>query len=147
VTGSAKGELLKWQGTAPSKPIKAHDCAIWQLVARTDTTFFSGGNDGIVKQWDATMKLLNTIDLNKTFTEAPGIRSLCIHSSGQKMLVGTVGAQVAEFDMKGNCKSMIVQGHYAGIPAFAEVWGCAVHPTEQKFATCGSDRHVRIWGP
>jgi WD40 repeat protein len=49
--------------------------------------------------------------------------------------------------MKGNLKSTIVQGHFTDVPAYAEVWGCTTHPTEQKFATCGSDRRIRVWEP
>lgn len=63
------------------------------------------------------------------------------------MLVGTFGSQVAEVDMQGNLKKMVVEGHYSGIPRYDEVWGCCAHPTEQKFATCGADRHVRVWEP
>jgi WD40 repeat protein len=49
--------------------------------------------------------------------------------------------------MKGKLLRTVVEGHYAGVPTYAEVWGCAVHPTEQVFASAGSDKIVRIWAP
>ena len=76
----------------------------------------------------------------------PGIRSLCVAKEGH-LLVGTIGAQVVEVDLQGKLKKTIVQGHFSGVPAYAEVWGCAAHPTEQIFATCGSDRRIRVWEP
>lgn len=75
-----------------------------------------------------------------------GIRSLAIAPEGH-LIVGTRGAQVVEIDMAGQLKKKIVEGHYAGVASYAEVWGCAVHPKEQKFVTCGSDKLIRLWEP
>ena len=37
-----------------------------------------------------------------------------------------------------------MHGHFQGT-AKAELWGCAVHPKEQIFASCGGDQTIRTW--
>ena len=75
------------------------------------------------------MAPVQTIDLKTLSLTAPGLRSICVAQQGN-LLVGTRGATVCEIDTAGRLTKTIVQGHYQGVPAFAEVWGCAVHPTE-----------------
>lgn len=43
----------------------------------------------------------------------------------------------------------VVSGHHAAGPddAWCGINGVACHPKKQEFATCGSDRRVRIWTP
>lgn len=41
----------------------------------------------------------------------------------------------------------IVQGHFQGVADKPEVWGLAVHPKSQKFASAGADKTVRLWSP
>jgi len=33
-----------------------------------------------------------------------------------------------------------LEGHFNG-----ELWGLAMHPIDQKYATCGDDKTLRIW--
>jgi len=58
--------------------------------------------------------------------------------------VGTRGAEIIEVSAAGAKMKTLIYGHYqsAKVP---EVWGCAVHPTEQLYASCGSDHTIRIW--
>ena len=37
-----------------------------------------------------------------------------------------------------------MQGHSTGSKR-AELWGAACHPNQQRFATCGADRCIRVW--
>lgn len=107
ITGSSQGELFKWTGTTPAKPVKGHADAIWQVVPHTATAFFTGGNDGIIQQWNATLTVTAKIDLTLACPEANGLRSLCVAKEGH-LLVGTRGAQVVEVDMQGKLKKSIV---------------------------------------
>ena len=42
----------------------------------------------------------------------------------------------------------MTQGHYRDKAVkIAEVWGCAVHPSQNLFASAGADRTVMVWSP
>ena len=99
--------MLKWTGTTPAKPVKGHADAIWQIVAQSAQAFLTGGNDGIIQQWNAQLAPTAKIDLKLACPEAPGIRSLCVAKEGH-LLVGTRGSQVVEVDMQGKLKKTIV---------------------------------------
>lgn len=60
------------------------------------------------------------------------------------MIVGTRGAEIIEIDSTGKKVKTLIYGHFEGTKQ-AELWGCATHPTEQKFASCGADSTIRIW--
>lgn len=75
----------------------------------------------------------------------PGVKSLDVGKNG-KMLVGTLSAEVFEVNAAtGAHGKTIVQGHFEGVKSYSETWACAVHPKEQKFASGGADKTVRIW--
>lgn len=40
-----------------------------------------------------------------------------------------------------------MEGHFQGVAKNPEVWGLTAHPTEQKFASAGADKTVRVWSP
>ena len=64
------------------------------------------------------------------------------------MLVGTRGSDVIEINTdNGELLNNIMSGHFKapGMETYAEVWGCATHPTELLFASAGADRTVRVW--
>jgi microtubule-associated protein-like 6 len=71
------------------------------------------------------------------------MRSLDVKPDGT-LLAGTRGATVLEISPQQQA-SVVVQGHYRGVNDLPEVWGCAVHPTKQIFASAGADRYVRLW--
>jgi len=73
------------------------------------------------------------------------VRSLDYSEQLKTLLVGTRGSEILEIDAEaGRLKKVLVRGHYEGAPQ-AELWGCAVHPKEQLFASCGADFTVRVW--
>jgi microtubule-associated protein-like 6 len=76
---------------------------------------------------------------------SPQIRSVCLHPGGKKLLVGTRGAEIVEFeievdhDYKVGTPSVVTRGHFKD-----EVWGLAVGVTN-FFVTTGDDGYVRVW--
>jgi WD40 repeat protein len=73
-----------------------------------------------------------------------GIRSLDYNEQSKTILAGTRGSEIIELGINGNKLKTLIYGHFEGTPK-AELWGCAVHPSQQLFATCGADCTIRIW--
>lgn len=68
------------------------------------------------------------------------INSVCIKSDCKFLLIGTKGSDIFEFNLTTNGVIFHNQGHYKG-----ELWGLAVHPSRDCFATAGDDGTVRLW--
>jgi len=137
VTGSAKGSLVVWGGSSVSQKVPAHKSQVWVLYAKGNI-LISGGQDGLLIVWGQGFKQQSTIDLSKATKMDPGIRALDVSSTGA-YIIGTKGAEIIRIqDKKSN---VLIRGHYNG-----EVWGLAVSPNAQKFASCGGDKTLRVWG-
>jgi WD40 repeat protein len=128
------------------KKFKAHSSPLWVIEKGPNNTFFTGGSDGLVIQWNAQFAQAKTIDIKKLVTWQPeaGLRSIDLKQDGS-LLVGTRGSDVLEVTPQGQLSNIVVQGHYKGVPHLYEVWGCASHPTEQVFASSGGDKTIRLW--
>lgn len=65
--------------------------------------------------------------------------------SANLLLVGTRGAEIIEINLNSGQKiKTLINGHFEGSKQ-AELWGCAVHPSQQLFASCGADKTIRVW--
>jgi WD40 repeat protein len=140
------GELVMWNGRSIGKTIKQHTDALWQIInIENKSMILTGGNDGKVIMWDKTFTPKKTIDLTPMSKFPAGIRSLDYLDSAKTLLAGTRGAEIIEINATSGAKIKThIYGHFAGVQK-AELWGCAVHPTEQIFASCGADKTIRLW--
>ena len=68
----------------------------------------------------------------------PAAVSVCLN--GTKLLVGTRGAEIIEFDYQSRKLTVLMRGHFD-----SELWGLAVHPTQAKVATWGRDALICVW--
>lgn len=137
VTGSSKGNLIVWSGRNAGKRIPAHKSQVWTLLAKGNS-LVSGGQDGVVITWDQNFKQLAQVDLAKITKFDPGIRAMDINSLGVYVF-GTKGAEIIKLNK--TTPQVVMRGHSAG-----EVWGLCASPNATKFASCGGDKTVRVWG-
>jgi len=68
----------------------------------------------------------------------PQAVSVC--SKGNKILVGTRGGEIFEFNEQTGTHKAIMRGHFD-----SELWGLAVHPTRPEVFTFGRDALLSIW--
>lgn len=137
VTGTAKGNVLIWNGRNASKSIKLSDASgqIW-AVTSSKSYCIIGDSSGTIYFLNSKYKEERKLIVNSNFNTQ--IRSLDYLEDLDKLLVGTRGSEIYEFI--GDDSKCYMKGHFDG-----EVWGAAAHPKETKFVTCGGDKTVRIW--
>ena len=105
----------------------------------------TGGNDGKIIFWNQQFVMGKTIDISGMVKYQPGIRSLDYLDQSNMLLVGTKGSDIIEVNAVSGLKlNHLMNGHFEGNKQ-AELWGCAVHPNKQEFATCGGDNTLRVW--
>lgn len=121
--------LFDWAGKSAGKQYKGvHTDALWSILTiEKGNSLLTGGNDGKVILWDKMMRPYKTIDLAMVTTFPTGVRSLDFNDANGNILVGTKGAEIIE--LQGSKFKVLMQGHFEGVKK-AELWGCAVHPTE-----------------
>jgi microtubule-associated protein-like 6 len=96
------------------------------------------------------------IDLNKNAEIAKNLsNNVAIRSLDYKnneLLIGTRGSEVIICDMTSKeqdgqkFKQKVVQGHSPQqSKTYNEVWGLSTHPTDDLFASAGSDGTVKLW--
>jgi len=169
VLGAADGSLYKLDGRKVDQVVEAHTGAVNSLYTIPSGPnaggLISGGADGLVKLWDASLSLIDvgenpdgtsrTIDLTKRDGNEcfkPRVRAVCMSSDAAKILVGTEGSEIFEFDARidpeaptfgknvNEDRGALISGHCRD-----ELWGLAMHPTKAEYCTVGDDRTVRVW--
>jgi WD40 repeat protein len=140
VTGTFKGELLVWNGTAYTKSIKAHQGTVNAIYLRDNNTgFITGGNDGSILIFDQNYKITNKLSINTAEIKSlcPKVRAICENSNGN-ILVGTRASEIIEFIDE---KPVIhLRGHFDN-----ELWGLSIHPSSEKYYTAGQDKMLALW--
>lgn len=141
VTGSFGGQLFLWKGNTLSGTLAAHKGCVNSIYARgKGKGAITGGNDGLIILWDASMKKQTQINLvgDKTINIiVPKVRSVCESAEGN-ILVGTRSGEIVEY--RQNKPKVVMRSHFKD-----ELWGLAVNPKKPEYATLGQDGMFAIW--
>ena len=163
VTGMDDGSIVLWKDRNSTKSIKAHQgpvtamCAVESSSSSISSSgmisggsgesssprIITGGKDGFVHVFNIQLTKEWTLDLNTSSPTSVLPQIQALSTKDGRILIGTKGSEIYEVNRFNPAEIFrYVQGHFG---PRAEVWGLAVHPTSNKFATSGDDETVRLW--
>lgn len=120
---------------------EAHSKGISCLVMLSEGTLLSGGEkDRKVAAWDSLQNYKRITD-TKLPEAAGGVRTIYPQRPGRNdgnIYVGTTRNNIVEGSLQRRF-NQVVFGHGR------QLWGLAVHPEEEIFATAGFDKNVALW--
>ena len=153
VVGCQDGSLYLLAGSQLSKVVIAHTGPVNVMRCVMDG-IATGGHDGLVKVWKyhdktSSLEVVTVVDVAVHGSVAPIIRSLDWDTSVNRLLIGTLGAEVFELSSRDgtNCTiggGSLLQSHAHG-DLDCELHGIAAHPTLPRFVTTGDDATLRVW--
>ncbi|CAN0063286.1 unnamed protein product [Pylaiella littoralis] len=143
VVGTFDGHIYRFLGRRLDSVVKAHATEVFALSS-TGEGLVSGGADGYLKIWGHNLQVRHQINLLNSSLN-PSIRSVSWHTSNDKILVGTAGNELFEFNATSGDNlhekgSPLLRGHAA-----KELWGLSCNPSAPEFCTVGEDKQLRIW--
>jgi microtubule-associated protein-like 6 len=146
VVGCQDGQLYLFAGSSLDRTVPGHTGPV-NVIHSTNEGCATGGHDGLVKVYNTVLEVLTVIDVATHGSVAPIIRSVHWDNEANKVLVGTLGAEI--FELSGGDGSNLkvgggplVQGHgHTG----EELHALSPHPFYPRYATAGDDATLRVW--
>ena len=142
LSSTADGNIYRFVDCNVEQAVKAHDVAIFALHA-CSAGVASGAKDGKITLWSNELEPLCEYDLKTFGATRPEVRSLCWDPARKRVLIGTAGSDVYEMNSTNGANvnpGPLITGHCKD-----ELWGLAVNPVKNEYATVGDDATLRIW--
>ncbi len=141
--GTADGNLYVFQNCALKQVVKAHLGGIFSLgkAANNHPILLTGGQDGSVRQWDGTFECVKEFNIESlTKNHVHSVRAIAVHPDNSTMVIGTQGGELLEIVLRDGVvkqNGIAIRGHNT------QLWGVAIHPKNDVFATTGDDALLR----
>jgi len=134
--GTASGHIYAMHGDKLLNHFKAHGEVSVGALASHNGGFISVGDDSQLIIWSAQGKEQHKIDLSGP---AGKVQPRAISVKDNHVLIGSAKNAIITVDLGGNSVEALMLSHSE------EVWGLAVHPSENVIVTGANDNTVRVW--
>ena len=142
VVGTSDGSLYRFVGRQLDGMVMAHETCV-NAISTAPDGLCTGGEDGYVKIWTRVLECRLMIEM-KTFNACSNIvRAVCWDGELGRVLVGTMSAEVFELNTEDGDNlhdGPLMEGHSGD-----ELYGLAVNPAKDVYATVGDDALLKVW--
>lgn len=142
IIGTADGSLYRFVGRQLDGMVQAHSGCVNALTSSNEGVC-SASADGYVKIWTRTLECRIVVDMKNLRSISSDVRCCSWDAILNRILIGTVSGEIFEIgagDGENMHSGPLLEGHGGN-----ELWGLAVNPTKDEFATVGDDAHLRVW--
>lgn len=164
-TGCASGDVLIWRGQEVEAKLRgAHEAPVYSVAVMADGHMVTGDRHGLLALWDSShAHVLSRAldDRQPEGCELPAIRCLAplgaraaqlegasgyveadFGAASWSVLIGCSDGSIREIALSSGVAQVWMQAHGGG----GAVTGLATDPTDAaRFASCSTDRTVRVW--
>jgi microtubule-associated protein-like 6 len=142
VVGTADGSLYRFVGRQLDGVVLAHQGCV-NCIASAGEGVATGSTDGFVKIWTRILECRLVIEMKELHSVSPNVRGIAWDGDGARMFIATSSCEVYEVntdDGQPMHDSPLLEGHSG-----EELYGLAVNPIKDVFATVGDDAILRVW--
>lgn len=156
IAGCATGELYRFKNYQCIQVMQAHginEPVLSIYYNRDERTISTGSKDCHVKTWDVSLKAIGVpLDISEDLdgdgvadTGSLNSEVISVQHLKNRILIGTKGGEILEAILSKNPTEFPSLNRVTSSHAFGEIWGLAINPVKDEFATSGDDLTIRIW--
>ncbi|XP_065192745.1 77 kDa echinoderm microtubule-associated protein-like [Sycon ciliatum] len=137
ISGDSNGNLFVWSNHKIARAIKdVHEGGVFSATSLPDGRLLTGGKDQRVIAWNADLE--QTGDSGSLPEASGAVRTIVPGEEEGQLYIGTTRNGILKGSL-GEGFATVINGHSD------ELWGLAVHPSENLFISAGYDKTLTCW--